>query len=65
MKEFGGVGIPNLRDLNICLLASWMKRYEKDRGKLWRELIDFKYRTSKPNVFCSKLMVCLASLRGS
>lgn len=24
-KEFGGLGIPNLRDLNICLLASWIK----------------------------------------
>lgn len=21
-REFGGLGIPNLRDLNICLLAS-------------------------------------------
>lgn len=33
-KEFGGVGIPNLRDPNICLLGSWMKKYEKDRGKI-------------------------------
>jgi hypothetical protein len=22
-KEYGVVGIPNLRDLNICLLGSW------------------------------------------
>lgn len=41
-KEFGGVGIPNLRDLNLCLLASWLKRYICDKDKLWRELIDFK-----------------------
>jgi hypothetical protein len=24
-KEFGGLGIPNLRDLNICLLGSWLR----------------------------------------
>jgi hypothetical protein len=35
-KEFGGVGIPNLRDLNICLLGSWIKRFQKDEGKLWK-----------------------------
>lgn len=26
-QEFGGLGIPNLHDLNICLLGSWVKRY--------------------------------------
>ena len=26
-KEFGGWGIPDLRDLNLCLLASWINRY--------------------------------------
>jgi hypothetical protein len=25
-KEYGGVGIPNVRDLNIHLLGSWLKR---------------------------------------
>jgi hypothetical protein len=30
MKEFRGLGIPNLRDLNICLLGSWLKRYQLD-----------------------------------
>jgi len=33
-KEYGGLGIPNLRDLNLCLLASWLKRYNSDRNKL-------------------------------
>jgi hypothetical protein len=42
-KEFGGLGIPNLRDLNTCLLTSWLKRYNNDKNKLWKELIDFKY----------------------
>lgn len=25
LKEFGGLGAPNLRDLNLCLLASWIR----------------------------------------
>jgi hypothetical protein len=49
-KEYGGMGLPNLRDLNICLLASWRRRYEQDRGKLWREILDFKYKTDSVNI---------------
>jgi hypothetical protein len=52
-KDFGGLGVPNLRDLNICLMASWIKRYQEGGGKLWRELIDNKYQTSNPNIFYS------------
>ncbi|GJN25005.1 hypothetical protein PR202_gb12787 [Eleusine coracana subsp. coracana] len=33
-KEFGGLGIPDLRLLNMCLLNSWVKRYNLDDGKL-------------------------------
>jgi len=33
-KEFGGLGIPNLRELNICLLGSWLKRYSCTDSKL-------------------------------
>lgn len=33
-KEYGGLGIPCLKDLNICLLASWLKRYNSDKDKL-------------------------------
>jgi hypothetical protein len=33
-KEFGGLGVPNLRDLNICLLGSWLKRYCSDSEKI-------------------------------
>jgi hypothetical protein len=54
LKEFGGLGIPSLRDLNTCLLASWVKRYQADDGKLWKDLIDFKYNTSKPNIFFAR-----------
>lgn len=41
LKDFGGLGVPNLRDLNICLLGSWVKRYQAGGGKLWKELVDF------------------------
>jgi hypothetical protein len=26
-KEYGGLGVPNVRDLNLVLLGSWIKRY--------------------------------------
>ena len=50
-KDFGGLGISNLRDLNICLLGSWLKRYQEGGRKLWRQFIDFKYNTNDPNIF--------------
>jgi len=53
LKEFGGLGVPNLRDLNICLLASWVKRYSLDENKLWKQVIDHKYSTDRPNIFYS------------
>jgi hypothetical protein len=48
-KDHGGVGILNLRDLNMSLLGSWISRYQKDDGKLWKQIIDEKYKTTKPN----------------
>jgi hypothetical protein len=50
-KEFGGLGVPDLRDLNISLLGSWIRRYQNG-DRLWREVIDSKYNTKNPNVFC-------------
>jgi hypothetical protein len=52
-KEHGGLGIPDLRNLNMCLLSSWIQRYQDSENKLWREIIDSKYNTSSSNVFCS------------
>jgi hypothetical protein len=52
-RDFGGLGVPSIGDLNICLLGYWLKRYQEDKGKIWREVIDFKYRTSHPNIFCA------------
>jgi hypothetical protein len=39
----------DLRDLNICLLASWIQRYHE---KLWRIIINAKYNSNSPNIFC-------------
>jgi hypothetical protein len=49
--EFGGAGIPNLGDMNLCLLASWVKRYHLDTDKLWKRIVDHKYRNNSPNLF--------------
>jgi hypothetical protein len=34
------MGIPCLRDVNISLLASWLKRYLNGEGKLWKCVVD-------------------------
>jgi hypothetical protein len=51
-KDQGGMGILDLRDLNLCLLASWIQRYNDADGKLWRKIVNHKYDIS-PNIFCS------------
>jgi hypothetical protein len=51
-KEYEGLGIPDLKYLNPCLLGSWVKRFIKDEGKLWRDIVDRKYY-SRGNIFCS------------
>jgi len=51
-KEFGGLGIPDHRNLNLCLLGAWVSRYLLNENTLWRNIIDFKCETDKPNIFC-------------
>lgn len=53
-KDFGGLGVPNIRDFNMALLASWGKRYFDSEGRDWKTLIDHKYNTDRTNVFWSK-----------
>jgi hypothetical protein len=53
MKEFGGLGIPNIKELNI----SWNRRNNQDDGKIWKTIIDYKYISSSPNfVYLTHLM---------
>ncbi|WVZ50554.1 hypothetical protein U9M48_001796 [Paspalum notatum var. saurae] len=54
VQRFCGLGVQNLRDLNVCLLGSWIKRYLSSEDKLWRELLDFKYKTKHPNILAVK-----------
>jgi hypothetical protein len=57
-KEYGGLGIPNIAEMNMCLLASWVKRYHPDDNKLWKQIIDHKYKVNNPNIFaCSPVGV--------
>jgi hypothetical protein len=40
-KEYGGLGVLDLGELNICLLGSWIRwRYAMDKDKSWKVLID-------------------------
>jgi hypothetical protein len=64
-KEFSGIRILNLRDHNICLLGSWLKRFWKDEGKLWKQVIDDKYNTSRPSLMYSNSEGAHNSLKGS
>lgn len=53
-KNGGGLGVPNLRDFNLALLASWSKRFFDDRNSDWKKIICFKYNVDKPNILWSK-----------
>ena len=52
-KELGGLGIPDLRNLNLSLLGSWIFRYGLNRDAIWTKITDYKYKTDKPNICCS------------
>ena len=51
-KEFGGWGITDLSCLNMSLLASWINRYQLSDNVIWKKIIDYKYKTKAPNIFC-------------
>lgn len=53
-KEHGGHGVPNIKDLNLCMLGSWVKRYAQDEGKIWKKIIDNKYLRNSPNIFACR-----------
>jgi hypothetical protein len=50
-KKYGGLGILNIRELNLCLLGSWIRRYTLDEKKMWVQLVNSKYNTHNPNIF--------------
>jgi hypothetical protein len=54
-KEHGGLGFPNLRDLNLCLLASWFQRFYDPSSKLWKDIVRSSTRLTLP--ICSAVMI--------
>ena len=36
----------------MCLLAAWINRYHLGDHPIWKSIIDHKYDTTEPNVFC-------------
>jgi hypothetical protein len=51
-KEYGGLGILNMQDLNLCLIGSWIRSYINGEGSLWKKVVDAKYNTKSPNILC-------------
>ena len=47
---FGGLGIHDLRDFNLCLMASG-KRYFLAENQIWNKIVGAKYNNSSPNWF--------------
>jgi hypothetical protein len=44
-KDFGGLDVPNLRDMDLCLLGSWFNRFFTAEDKIWRKINEYKYNT--------------------
>jgi len=40
--------------MNLCLLGSSVQKYNQGGSKLWKKLLDSKYNTTNPNIFCIK-----------
>lgn len=51
-KELGGFGIPDMRNLNMALLNSWIFRYSLQAESIWTRIIDYKYKNNNPNILC-------------
>jgi hypothetical protein len=49
----------------MALLSSWIFRYHLNSNSIWTKLVDFKYKTKKPNIFrCSNLGASPAFWKG-
>ena len=49
-KEWGGLGVPNLREFNMSLLAAWSKCFFDDKDSDWKKLLEYKYNVDRPNI---------------
>ena len=64
LKDYGGWGIPDLGCLNMSLLSSWINRYHLSGDVIWKKIIDHKYRTKRPNLFCCPVIGASPFWRG-
>jgi hypothetical protein len=58
-KDRGGLGILNLRCMNISLLTKWLWKLENDEG-LWQMIVK-KYMKGKPLCFLKRSKETLSS----
>jgi hypothetical protein len=63
-REFGGLGIPNLKDLNLCLLGSWIKRYIRAEGSIWKKIVEQSTILDSQTFFDVKTPILLSSGKG-
>jgi len=63
-KEHGGWGIPDIGNMNLCLLASWINRYHLNDNVIWKKIVDYKYNNN-PNIFLLPCDWCFPFLEGS
>ena len=46
-KDFGGLGILDVRAMNVCLVAKWLDRLENDVDNMCCDLLRRKYLGQK------------------
>lgn len=56
-KDFGGMSVPNLRDFNLALLASWAGRYFLGCNKKAISTCGYTYNTHNPIIYWLRLML--------
>ena len=62
-KDYGGLGVPDLKDLNLVMLGSWVKRFILDEGKLWHQIMGtYQVQT---NLFMQTMKTSIWAIRST